>query len=174
MNDNPKKKSYKDTHGGKTRVGDWLRTIKGVASPVLDLVTKGRFSEAMSLVSGDSNNGGMNAEQANEFFRLIELDLKDMQGARDMYKSTDHEVADFVAKQVINYNLWVVFGAIIAEILCVIYMTDKVLIAIISGAVGGYTASLLQERQQVINFFFGSSRGSKKKQETLDSFNHNK
>ena len=35
--------------------------------------------------------------------------------------------------------------------------------AVISGAIGSVTTALLQERQQVINFFFGSSKGSKSK-----------
>jgi hypothetical protein len=103
----------------------------------------------------------------NHFIRK-ELDLKEMANVRDMYKNTDHSVADFVAKKVINFNLWVVLGAILIEVLSVIYINDKVLIAIISGAVGGVVTALLQERQQIINFFFGSSMGSKNKQKYLN------
>ena len=82
---------------------------------------------------------------------------------RNMYKSTDHELADFVAKRIINYNLWVIFLALVIEVLFVYFVDDKVLVAIISGAIGLITGALLQERQQVIGFLFGSSRGSKDK-----------
>ena len=58
--------------------------------------------------------------------------------------------------------------AILIEIVSVMYIDDKVLIAIISGAIGSVTTALLQERQQVINFFFGSSRGSKSKSKELN------
>ena len=34
-------------------------------------------------------------------------------------------------------------------------------------AIGSFTTALLQERQQVINFFFGSSQGSKDKTNLL-------
>ena len=59
--------------------------------------------------------------------------------------------------------IWVVLFAVVIEIIAVIYIDDKVLIAIISGAIGSITTALLQERQQVIGFFFGSSKGSKDK-----------
>ena len=94
-------------------------------------------------------------------------ELKDVQSARNMYSSTDHDLADYVAKRVINYNLWVVLMAIVIEIISVIFINDKVLIAIISGAIGSATTALLQERQQVISFLFGSSRGSKEKTDLM-------
>jgi nicotinamide riboside transporter PnuC len=79
-----------------------------------------------------------------------------------MYK-VENVMADQIAKRVISWNLWVVFLAIAVEIIAVMYIDDKVLIAVISGAIGSFTTALLQERQQVINFFFGSSQGSKDK-----------
>jgi len=84
-----------------------------------------------------------------------------------MYKA-ENKMADEIAKRVIVWNLWIVFLAIVIEILVVIYMQDKTLIAIISSAIGGLTTALLQERQQVINFFFGSSIGSKTKDKQLN------
>ena len=77
-------------------------------------------------------------------------------------------MADEIAKKVISWNLWVVFLAIAVEIATVVLIDDKVLIAVISGAIGGFTTALLQERQQVINFFFGSSLGSKNKSNQLE------
>lgn len=162
MSENPK---LRKNGGQGTTIGNFIRGVKKKVLPsVLDAVGVGDFAEAIGIISNDSNNAGLSKEEANQFFKLVELHYKDVSHARDTYKETDHKVADFVAKKVINYNLWVVLAAILIEVLSVIYIDDKVLIAIISGAVGGFVTALLQERQQVINFFFGSSKGSKDKE----------
>ena len=166
MSDNPK---LRKNGGEGTEAGKFLRTLtKKVLPNVLEAVVGGDLAKAIGIISNDPENAGLSKNEAEEFFRLVELDLKEMANVRDMYKNTDHSVADFVAKKVINFNLWVVLGAILIEVLSVIYINDKVLIAIISGAVGGVVTALLQERQQIINFFFGSSMGSKNKQKYLN------
>jgi len=152
---------YKDKHG-KTRVGNFLQKV---APHILDSVggflpDNGALGIVKNIIEKDDKISDIDKAEA---LNLIEIDLKDMEGARDMYKSTDHKTADDIAKRVINYNLWVVMLAVIIEIFSVMYIDDKVLIAIISGAIGSITTALLQERQQIINFFFGSSRGSKEK-----------
>lgn len=164
MNPNNKK------NGGKgTAIGNFFRKVKGKVLPsLLEAVGVGNLGKAIGIISDSPDNAGLSNDEVQDFFKLIELELKDTASARDMYKETDHDVADFVAKRVINYNLWVVLGAIVIEVFSVIYIDDKVLIAIISGAVGSFTTALLQERQQVINFFFGSSKGSKDKQKFLN------
>ena len=166
MSDNPK---LRKNGGEGSRAGKFLRTLtKKVLPNVLEAVVGGDLAKAIGIISNDPENAGLSKNEAEEFFRLVELDLKEMANVRDMYKNTDHSVADFVAKKVINFNLWVVLGAILIEVLSVLYINDKVLIAIISGAVGGVVTALLQERQQIINFFFGSSMGSKNKQKYLN------
>jgi hypothetical protein len=166
MSDNPK---LRKNGGEGTEAGKFLRALtKKVLPNVLEAVVGGDLAKAIGIISNDPENAGLSKNEAEEFFRLVELDLKEMANVRDMYKNTDHSVADFVAKKVINFNLWVVLGAILIEVLSVIYINDKVLIAIISGAVGGVVTALLQERQQIINFFFGSSMGSKNKQKYLN------
>ena len=153
----------------RTGIGKFLASVKHKIAPtVLEAVGVGDLGRAIGIISEDPNNAGLTQEEANEFFKLIELELKDMDSARKMYSSADNTTANFIAKRVINFNLWVVVLAIVIEILTVVYMTDKTLIAIISSAVGAFTTALLQERQQVINFFFGSSLGSKKKTEQLN------
>jgi hypothetical protein len=167
MAENPKLKK----NGGKgTNVGNFLRGLTSKVLPtVIEAVGLGDIGKALGIINSSPDNAGLSAKEVDEFLKYYEMDLKDMASARDMYKSTDHEVADFVAKRVINFNLWVVLGALIIEVISVIHIEDKILIAIISGAVGSLTTALLQERQQIINFFFGSSMGSKKKQEVLNS-----
>jgi len=165
MSDNLK---LRKNGGTGTGMGNFIRLVKKKVLPsVLDAVGVGNFAKAIGIISNDPNNAGLSKEEADQFFKLVELEYKDVSDARDTYKETDHKVADFVAKKVINYNLWVVLAAILIEVLSVVYIDDKVLIAIISGAVGGFVTALLQERQQVINFFFGSSKGSKDKQVLL-------
>tara|TARA_R110000772_G_C13081561_1_gene417528 strand:+ start:74 stop:580 length:507 start_codon:yes stop_codon:yes gene_type:complete len=165
MSDNPK---LRKNGGAGTDIGNFIRGVKKKVLPsVLNAVGVGNFAEAIGIISNDSDNAGLSKEEADQFFKLVELEYKDVANARDTYKETDHKVADFVAKKVINYNLWVVIAAILVEVLAVVYIDDKVLIAIISGAVGGLVTALLQERQQIINFFFGSSMGSKNKQVLL-------
>ena len=165
MSDNPK---LRKNGGAGTDIGNFIRGVKKKVLPsVLNAVGVGNFAEAIGIISNDSNNAGLSREEADQFFKLVELEYKDVANARHTYKETDHKVADFVAKKVINYNLWVVLAAILVEVLAVVYIDDKVLIAIISGAVGGLVTALLQERQQIINFFFGSSMGSKNKQVLL-------
>ena len=140
--------------GAGTRVGNWLRDIG--RSDILDKainmvgdVATGDFLGAVkTLIKKDD---GISVEQEKEAYKLIELDYQDRAGAREMYKA-ENKMADEIAKRVIVWNLWIVFLAIVIEILVVIYMQEKTLIAIISSAIGGLTTALLQERQQVINF----------------------
>ena len=161
---------YKDKNG-TTKVGDFLRGVKDIAPDILNLAGNITGIEVLGVL-GDKIKGSdtLTAVEKETALHLLEMDmaeLKDVQSARNMYSSTDHDLADYVAKRVINYNLWVVLIAIVIEIISVIFINDKVLIAIISGAIGSATTALLQERQQVISFLFGSSRGSKEKTDLM-------
>ena len=94
--------------------------------------------------------------------------LKDVQNARDMYAKTDHKIADEIATNVILRNIWMAIALTIIEILSVIFIDDKILFAIISSAVASIVTALINERQQVIGFHFGSSAGSKAKSKQLE------
>jgi len=77
---------------------------------------------------------------------------------------------DRIAEQVIKFNLPVIAVLLIANILIVYYIQNNAtLIAIVSNIIGMATANLFTERQAIINFFFGSSMGSKDKQEKLEN-----
>jgi hypothetical protein len=161
---------YKDKNG-TTKVGDFLRGVKDIAPDILELAGNITGIEVLGVL-GDKIKGSdtltpIEKETALHLLKMDMAELKDIQSARNMYSSTDHDLADYVAKRVINYNLWVVLIAIVIEIISVIFIDDKVLIAIISGAIGSATTALLQERQQVISFLFGSSRGSKEKTDLM-------
>jgi hypothetical protein len=168
MSENPK--AIKNGGSG-TRVGNWLREIgrsdilEKAISIVGDVATGDVLGAVKTLIDKDK---GITPEQQEQAYNLIELDYQDRASAREMYKE-ENQMADIIAERVIFWNLWIVFLAIVIEILVVIYMQDKTLIAIISSAIGGLTTALLQERQQVINFFFGSSIGSKNKDKQLNN-----
>tara|TARA_R110000803_G_scaffold169492_1_gene232514 strand:- start:831 stop:1349 length:519 start_codon:yes stop_codon:yes gene_type:complete len=164
----------------KTKFGKFLSKAKDRSIDVFQAVKLakekdfiGAFTEIKSALSKDPNNSNDDliselVKKKREFREDYNQYFEDIKDARDTYEKTDHKIADSIAMRIINYNLWVVLLAVIIEILAVIFIDDKVLIAIISGAIGSITTALLQERQQVINFFFGSSKGSKDKSIILD------
>lgn len=158
-------------NGGEgTKVGNFLRElgrgdILEKALGVAGNIASGNYLGIIKTLT--EQDPDITPTMQAEIDKRIDLDYQDRENARKMYTESDHSMADDVAKRVINYNLWVVLAALIIEIGCVFYLEDKVLIAIISGAVGAITQALLQERQQVIAFFFGSSQGSKEKTKML-------
>lgn len=79
-------------------------------------------------------------------------------------------MADTIAKQIISRNLPIIAVLVIVNILVVYFMEDKPsLIAIASNIIGVAIANLFNERQAIVNFFFGSSLGSKEKSERLNN-----
>jgi len=75
---------------------------------------------------------------------------------------------DRVAAIVMRYNLPAIAVLVAIEIICVIIINDKTLIAVVSTACGGVITALLNERLMLIQYFFGSSKGSEDKSKTLD------
>lgn len=95
-------------------------------------------------------------------FRFDEIALNNTKDARNMYASTGHRAADNIAKSIINYNLWFVFALVFAQMLAMYLLSDHgQLLALLGNTVGFVLNGLLKERQDVVNFFFGSSLGSK-------------
>ena len=90
-----------------------------------------------------------------------QMDLENTKDARDMYKKTNHARADEIAEQVMRWNLPVIVALVIINIIVVQYIEGGALIAIASNFIGMAMKQLMSERQTVMNFFFGSSMGSK-------------
>jgi hypothetical protein len=88
--------------------------------------------------------------------------LKDVQDAREMYENTDHKQADKIADKIINWNLIIILALVIIQVLVIMYVDGQVA-AVITGVVGTVIGALINERNTVVNFFFGSSQGSKDK-----------
>lgn len=74
------------------------------------------------------------------------------------------DTADKVADQIIKWNLPVIAVLVLVNLLLIHALKDEAtLIAIASNIIGVVIGKLLGERQSIINFFFGSSIGSKEK-----------
>ncbi len=125
-----------------------------------------------AVISGASPETMLKLKQANNDFklRMKELDnelihagYQNTDSARSMYKVNSKD-ASVIGKSIMSKNLVVVF--LLAAINCsVIYYLrdDGVIVGMVSTLIGGIISSLLSERQTVVNFFFGSSMGSKNK-----------
>ena len=81
-----------------------------------------------------------------------------------------HAMADTIANQIISRNLPIIAILVLVNISVVYFMEDKPsLIAIASNIIGVAIANLFNERQAIVNFFFGSSLGSKEKSKHIEN-----
>ncbi len=157
---------YKSEHG-KSRVGKALDAIGKLdlldkIPSVLASAASGNWLGAIStLIQKDPE---ISQEQELAIEKAITLEYQDLADARDMYKTTGHEMTDFIAKDIIKKNLPYIIGLVVANVAAVMLLKGQgEIIAIVSNFIGIAIANLFMERQSVVNFFFGSSVGSKLK-----------
>jgi len=87
--------------------------------------------------------------------------------SHDTYKIS-HDMSDKIASQVIGSNLLIISLLVMVNVGVLYYFKDNSsLIAIVSNIIGVAIGNLFAERQAIINFFFGSSMGSKQKTNEL-------
>lgn len=99
---------------------------------------------------------------------MYNIEVEDRKSARNMYQQKS-SMADRVSASIIRYNLPVIASLLLIEIGCIFYLKEHPeILALISAAVGGVVQALISERLTVIQFFFGSSMGSKMKQEHIE------
>jgi hypothetical protein len=162
------KKKFKDTAV--------FKAIKSIAPEVLDTVTDvaaavypplGVVNTLVDKALGvakdkDMPGGAAILHAANEDYQKeLELYYQDLASARDMYKEKS-DMADSVAKKIIDWNLWIMLALVIVQVLVIMFVDGQVA-AVVTGVVGTITGALINERNTVVNFFFGSSMGSKDK-----------
>lgn len=94
---------------------------------------------------------------------LEQLDEQSRQRASKQYTSGGSEQADKTAESIIKWNLWIIAGLVLANFGAVYVLKTGPLVAVVSNLIGVVIGHLLQERQSVVAFFFGSSLGSKLK-----------
>jgi hypothetical protein len=95
----------------------------------------------------------------NEYLKELDMILQDVANARNMYVAKN-EMADRIARWVMIWNLPVIILLAGVLVACTYYF-DSVILALVSATIGGLITSLTSERQALINFFYGSSKGSK-------------
>lgn len=94
---------------------------------------------------------------------LAKLEQDKYNKAHETYQ-TKHDMADKIALQIINRNLPIIAVLVIMNVGIVhLFKDNATLIAIASNVIGISIGNLFAERQAIVNFFFGSSLGSKQK-----------
>jgi len=92
-----------------------------------------------------------------------QMRLEDLKTAREMYQVNPQQ-ANKIAEHIMRYNLILVFILVVINVISVMYLKDSAaVLAIISNFIGIALNALLNERQAVTGFYFGSSLGSKMK-----------
>ena len=138
-----------------------------VVGSIAEAVTGKSGNEAIKVLEEDTG-------KALEFQLAVmadarvqdQLELEDIKSAREMY-TVNPAQAEKVAQIIMAFNLPIVFLLVIINILVVVYLKDDaVLLAIICNFIGIVLHALLNERQSIIGFYFGSSLGSKLKEQT--------
>lgn len=154
------KKKFKET-----KVGQWLtKKAPGILDKVGDV-----FPPAKLLSNLVADEPELSVKDQMEFEQLLvdtyeaelEYHQKNTASARSMYQ-VSKEMTDYIAKRIMNWNLPMLVLLIAANIACV-YFFDSVALALISNVIGQVMQQLINERTTLVNFFLGSSNGSKEK-----------
>jgi hypothetical protein len=160
-----KKKLFKDT--------GIFKALKAVAPKALDVATDiaADVFPPMAIVDkvvDEALKGKLNTSDKallQSERRLYEEDyamyMADVQDARTLYRHKS-STADHIAKGIMKFNLLIIMIMVIVEII-VIAFVDGQIAAVITGVIGTITGALINERTTVVNFFYGSSLGSKDK-----------
>lgn len=151
------------------------KTIPDIASDVLEIATSGNpIGVAMGKVSDLLQEKSEKDEKAKEALKELQenylqwelevyrAEVDDRSRASEMY-AKDNNMANHVAKSIIGKNLNIIFALIGVDALVLyaaLFIVDDKTLAVSCGTtlgtlVGTVIGSLLQERNQVVGFFFG-------------------
>lgn len=87
---------------------------------------------------------------------------------KQKFENNGEQIKKRLASVVMRYNLPIILSLVLIEIVTLVYLEDKTLIALISASIGSITTALINERLMLIQYFFGSSKGSEDKQKSID------
>ncbi len=93
---------------------------------------------------------------------IFQIEVDDRKDARLTYRERN-EMADRIARQVISWNLLMAMGLVVINILIPFFVTETSVVVLASNVIGILLGQVIRERGTVIDFFFGSSLGSKLK-----------
>ena len=117
--------------------------------------------------SADQNEQFVLAVTANEH-ELKKLAFEDRKDARAMYQVHNNQ-ADKVAENVIKYNLWIIALLFIAMAIASYFLQQQAaLMSIVNSICTMTIKTLFDERKEVLGFYFGSSMGSKQKDQNKE------
>ena len=169
MSDNPKfkKDPVKYNKRGEERngVGKFLaglkKTGRNIAEPLLDAVGAGDMARAIGIISEDPKKAGLTNDEVRDLMEYYKLDMQDRQNARSIYpesKDQADELADFIMK----WNLVGVGFIVLVNVGVLIaakkWEFDASIVLVIGNLAGMIIQSLLQERAQVVGFYFGAMK----------------
>ncbi len=158
------KKKFKDTKVGKWITGKVPHLLKSIGNsfPPAKLLS--------DLIAGEPSITPAEKLECEKLLqetyeKEMQYHLQNTRSARDMYAESK-EMTDWVSKRIMNWNLPMLVILIAANIGCVFYF-DSVALALISNVIGQVMQQLINERTTLVNFFLGSSNGSKDKTREL-------
>jgi VIT1/CCC1 family predicted Fe2+/Mn2+ transporter len=168
MSDNPK---LKKNGGPGTKTGNFLRKIAGVGGPLLEVVGSLTGLESITNIASMINSDKvMSAEQKDIALSLLEMDYDDLKQARDMQiQIATSANSTKLAKNYIYYLATgvFVFSAVMVILLFFVSIPEqnRDVINFIMGVIVGTGLT------SIFNYFFGSSKGSKDKDDLLKALN---
>lgn len=189
---NKKEKEEKDKKKFKdTKLSAFLNKAKDVAVDkgpdlvgAIGLAMTGNPTAAIgkaitALTSSNADGTNELAEELNRdrelYIEEFELHVRNTESAREMYK-TANEQADKIADNIFNKNLIMVLVLVLVNV--GIYLIEYFIempngmtvgVTVVSNLITFVIKGLLDERSTVVNFYFGSSMGSKQKSKELEN-----
>lgn len=150
----------------KDKVGDLFgdETAKKI-NQVAQIVTGVRTpQEALQAIENDeamlAQVKGKLLDQEHE---IVMAAFSDVSSAREMYRTTGNKQTDIISNRVMTQNQLYVFLFLAIDAASFVWIDEPAAAAAIGSVCGFCINSLWQERQQVMNFLYGSSLGSKLK-----------
>lgn len=156
------KKKFKDTKVGKflSKKAPKILGLIGDNIPGIDFIK--------SVIQDDSemsDTDKLEALKLTEETYKIELNyhLENTTSARNMYNKSK-DMVDWIAKLTVRWNHWLMILLTVINILCAKFF-DSVVLAMISQVIGMIIGHLANERATVFNYYLGSKKENKKKEE---------
>jgi hypothetical protein len=160
------------TGGASVVIGGMVASALGTENSP-DAVAKELSKNPDALLKLKELEMANEADLRKQVIKLNEIELDKYKTAHDSYKNDGTE-ANKISESIINYNLPIIATLVLVNISLVYFMRDKSeLIAIASNIIGVAIGNLFNERQAIINFFFGSSIGSKEKDRKIEQLRMN-
>ena len=165
MDSAKEKKKFKDT-----KVGKWLKlNAPDILSAIGDFYPPVKLLSG--LVAGRSDIEEPDKAEFEQYLKEYETELRyhteNTAGARRIYKNSK-DITDRLARNIMFINLPIIMVLVVVNIMCIKWL-DSTLLAVVSNVIGMTMQKLFEERSVVTNFFFGSSKGSKDKENLFNT-----